>query len=78
MWSTSVINSETIHQILNKIIKLIKMPGSSLLNTCYTMQVSFDKIYQKGWVTDFKKLLFSDGFGHVSISQGVGDEELFL
>ena len=59
-------------------LKLIKMPENSSLNTCYTVQASFDKIYSKGWVTDLKKLLFSKGFGHVWISQGVGDEELFL
>ena len=46
-------------------LKLIKMPENSLLNTCYKMQVSFDKTYQKGWVTDLKQLLFSKGFGHV-------------
>ena len=42
------------------------------------MQVSFDKIYRKGWVTDLEQLLFSNGFGHVWISQGIGDKELFL
>ena len=41
------------------------MPENSLLNTCYKMQVSFDKTYRKGWVTDLKQLLFSNGFGHV-------------
>ena len=59
-------------------LELLKMSENSLLNTCYKMQVSFDKTYQKGWVTDLKQLLFSNGFGHVWISQGVGNEELFL
>ena len=40
------------------------------------MQVNFDKTHRKGWVTDLKQLLFSNGFGHVWISQGVGNEEL--
>ena len=40
------------------------------------MQVSFGKTYRKGWVTDLKQLLFSNGFGHVLISQGVGNEEI--
>ena len=53
------------------------MPENSLLNTC-KMQVTFDKIYRKGWVADLKHLLFSTGFGDVWISQGVGIEELFL
>ena len=39
------------------------------------MQVSFDRTYRKGWVTDLKQLLFSR---HVWISQGDGNEELFL
>ena len=59
-------------------LKLIKMPDNSLLNTIYKMQVNFDKTYRKGWVTDLKQILFSNGFGHVWISQGVGNEELFL
>ena len=77
MWSTSVINSisETIRQVLVKTD--LKMPENSLLNTCYKMQVSFEKTYRKGWVTDLKQLLFSNGFWHVWISQGVGNEELF-
>ena len=42
------------------------------------MQVSLDKTYRKGWVTDLQQLLLSNGIGHVWISHGVGDEELFL
>ena len=42
------------------------------------MQASFDKTYRKGRVTDLKQLLFSNGFGHVWMSQGVVNEELFL
>ena len=41
------------------------------------MQVSYDKTYRKGWVSDLKQLLFSNGFAHVWLSQGVGNEELF-
>ena len=42
------------------------------------MRVSFDKTYRKGRLTDFKQLLFSNGFGHLWLSRGVGNEELFL
>ena len=59
-------------------LTVIKMPENSLLNTCYKMQVSFDKTCRKVWVTEKKQLLFSNGFWHVWISQGVGNEELFL
>ena len=59
-------------------LKLIKMPENSVLNTRYKMQVSFDKTFRKDWLIDLKQLLFSNGFRHVWISQGVGNEELFL
>ena len=42
------------------------------------MQIHLDKNYTQGWVTDLKRLLFSNGFGHVWISDGVGDENKFL
>ena len=42
------------------------------------MQTDLDAIYKRGWVTNLKKLLFSNGFGLVWITQGVGDEELFM
>ena len=35
-------------------------------------------MYKRGWVTNLKKLFFSNGFGFVWITQGVGDEELFM
>ena len=37
-----------------------------------------DKTYKKGWVTDLKRLLFTNGFGYVWISDGVRDENKFL
>ena len=42
------------------------------------MQVRFDKIYRKDRVTHLEKLLFSNGFGHVWISQAADGEELSL
>ena len=59
-------------------LKLIKMPENLSLNICYKMQVSFENTYRKGWITDLIQLLFSNGFEHVWILQGVGNEELFL
>ena len=35
-------------------------------------------IYRRGLVTNLKQLLFSNGFGLIWISQGVGDEQLFM
>ena len=42
------------------------------------MQADFDAIYKRDWVTNLKKLLFSNRFGLVWLTQGVGDEELFM
>ena len=59
-------------------LKLLRSPQRSLLQTCYKMQTDFDAIYKRDWVTNFRKVLFSDVFGLVWITQGVGDEELFM
>ena len=53
-------------------LKLLRSPQGALLQTCYKMQTNFDAIYKRGWVT------FLNGFGLVWITQGVGDEELFM
>ena len=59
-------------------LKLLISQQGSLLQTCYKMQTGFDAIYKRGFVTNLKKLLFSDAFGLVWITQGIGDEELFM
>ena len=40
--------------------------------------MQLDKLHKKGWVTNLKQLLFSNSFGHVWISQEVGEEALIL
>ena len=45
---------------------------------CYKMQTEFDALYKIGWDTNLKKLLFSNGFGLVWITQDVRDEEPFM
>ena len=49
-----------------------------MLYLSYKIQLQLDKLHKKGWVTNLKQLLFSNGFGHVWISQEVGGEALFL
>ena len=49
--------------------KLLKSPENSLLYLSYEIQLQLDKLHNKGWVTNLKQLLFSNGFGHVWISQ---------
>ena len=56
-------------------LKLLKSDEGSLL---HQTQIHLDKTYKQGWVTDLKRLLFTNGFGHVWISDGVGDENKFL
>ena len=48
--------------------KLLKSDKASLVHAIYQTQIHLDKIYKQGWVTDLKRLLFTDGFGHVWIS----------
>ena len=59
-------------------LKLLKSDEGFLLHASYQTQIHLDKTYTKGWVTDLKRLLFSNGFGHVWISDGVGDENKLL
>ena len=40
--------------------------------------IHLDKIYKQCWDTDLKRLLSTYGFGHVWISDGVGDENKLL
>ena len=58
--------------------KLLKSLENSLLYLSYKIHLQLDKLHKKGWVTNLKQLLFSNGFGHVWISQEVGDEAFFL
>ena len=59
-------------------LKLLKSDEGSLLHGSKQTQIHLDKIYKQGSVTDLKRLLFTGGFGHVWISDGVGDENKFL
>ena len=59
-------------------LKFLKSDEGSSLHASYQTQIHLDKIYKQGWVTDLKQLLFTNGFGHVWISDRVGDENKFL
>ena len=54
-------------------LKLLKSDEGSLLHASYQTQIHLDETYKQGWVTDLKRLLFSNGFGHVWISDVGGD-----
>ena len=45
---------------------------------CYMMLKKLDDDGKKCWASDVRHLLFSCGFSHVWISQGVGNESMFL
>ena len=57
---------------------MLRSSQGSLLQTCYKIQTDFDEVYKRDWVNNVDKLLFSNGFGLVWITQGVGDEELLM
>ena len=58
--------------------KLLMTPESLLLHSSYKIQLQLDKLYNRGWVADLEQLPFSNGFGHVRISQEAGNKALFL
>ena len=58
--------------------KLLKIDEGSLMHASYQTQIKLDKIYKQGWITDLKRVLFTNGFGHVWLSDRVRDENKFL
>ena len=59
-------------------LKLIQMPVNRYPHVCYNMLKSYDDSRKISWATHVKMLLYKYGFGHVWLSQGVGDEIMFL
>ena len=59
-------------------LKLIQMPVNRYPHVCYNMLRSYDDSGKISWATHVKMLLYKYGFGHVWLSQGVGDEIMFL
>ena len=55
-----------------------KMSVNRYLHVCYNMLKSYDDSGKISWATHVKMLLYKYGFGHVWLSQGVGDEIMFL
>ena len=47
-------------------------------HVCYNMLRSYDDSGKITWAQHVKMLLYKYGFGHVSLSEGVGDENMFL
>ena len=58
-------------------LKLIHMPVNRYPHVCYNMLRSYDDSGKISWATHVKMLLCKYGFGHVWLSQGVGDEIIF-
>ena len=57
---------------------LLEMPESRLPHKSYKMLFNKDEQGKYTWVTEVKNLLYRYGFGHVWLSQGVGNTSYFL
>ena len=49
-----------------------------MFKSCYLMLKDLDNNGRKTWCTGIKHILYRYGFGHVWLSEGVGQTELFL
>ena len=58
-------------------LKFIQMPVNRYPHVCYNMLRSYDDSGKISWATHGKMLLYKYGFGHVWLSQDVGDEIMF-
>ena len=58
--------------------KLLVMSNSRYPRNCYLMLKSLDDVGRRNWVTHIKNMLFLHGFGHVWVSQELGDVNYFL
>ena len=77
MWQTAIMH--LIREKICKILfKLLTSPENSFLYFSYEIQLQLDTLYERGWVTNLKRILFSNGFGHVWISQRVGNERIHV
>ena len=69
-------------QMLIRIIKywlhILNMDQHRYVFQCYKFQYGKSEQNQTCWATSVKQLLFSYGFGQAWLSQGVGNEEIFV
>ena len=45
---------------------------------CYTVVYELDIAWRHPWATDIKFLLYRYGFGHIWLTQGVGNIDMFV
>lgn len=59
-------------------LKLLTMSANRYPKQCYFFMKPLDQVNRVTWATHVKNVLFTCGFGHVWISQEVGDDVLSL
>lgn len=59
-------------------LRLLSMDNSRFPKKSYLMLVYLDETGKVTWATQIKLFLFSNGFGHAWLNQGVGSEILFI
>ena len=59
-------------------LKILAQPEESLLRCCYHMLFSHQSVGRKNWITDFKNVLYRNGFGYVWEKQYVENKEEFI
>ena len=69
---------ETMKRCIKYWIRILKMPDSRLVKTCYNMLKYYDELGNKNWVTEIKTLLQRNGFGYIWDTQTVSNECKFI
>ena len=59
-------------------LRLCNLPDNRFSKMAYSMLKDLDERGKDTWATEVKALLCKNGFGHVWLSQGVGNKEIFL
>ena len=68
------------YRIVKYWLKILKLPDRKYVKLCYKMLLYDADINpnKKNWAISVRELLFHLGYGHIWLSQSVGDEKLFL
>ena len=59
-------------------LRLCSLPDNRYSKIAYLMLKDLDEKGKETWATRIKMLLYTNGFGHVWLSQGVGNKTVFL
>ena len=68
----------TMKRFIRYWVKLIQMPQERLPRQAYLMLCNLDNLGRHTWATSVKHILYSYGFGHVWITQEIGNKQAFF